>query len=185
MAKNPQRLVALLRAVNVGGTGKLAMADLRAFFGELGFPEAKTVVQTGNVVFQSGIAPATLEKKFETEAGKRLGLKSDFMLRSAAEWRRIVRANPFAAFAETDPASMVVAFAKAAPTKDASSALEAATQDLPEELKVVGREIYVKYPNGQGRSKLDLAKLERKHPSIRATARNWNTVMKIAALLGA
>ena len=185
MARKPQRLVALLRAVNVGGTGKLAMADLRAFFAELGFPDAKTVVQTGNAIFESEVAPAMLEKKLETEAAKRLGLKSDFILRSAADWRRIVKANPFAAFAETDPAFMVVAVAKVAPTKDAIAALNEATQEVPEELKVVGSEIYIRYPEGQGRSKLDLAKIERRHPSIRATARNWNTVLKIAALLDA
>ena len=184
MASKPKQLVALLRAVNVGGTGKIAMADLRAFFAELGYADAKTIVQTGNVVFESGDAPATLEKKLETEAAKRLGLKSDFILRGAADWRRVVAGNPFADFAEDNPTFMVVAFAKAAPTQDAISALEAASKDLPEQVKVLGREIYIKYPNGQGRSKLDLAKVERRHPSIRATARNWNTVLKIAALLG-
>ena len=179
------KLVALLRAVNVGGTGKVAMADLRAFFADLGYPDAQTIVQTGNVVFDAPEAdPAALEKTLETEAAKRLGLKSDFIIRTAAEWRGLIAVNPFPDFAAGNPTFMVVSFAKTAPDKDAIAALEAATEGLPETLRVIGREIYIMYPEGQGRSKLDLAKVERRHPSVRATARNWNTVAKIAALLG-
>jgi len=184
MAANPERRVALLRAVNVGGTGKVAMAGLRAFFAELGYPDAKTVVQTGNVVFDADEKPAELERRLEKEAARRLGLKSDFMVRTAKEWAALVAANPFPDFAAENPTFMVVAVAKTKPGREAAAALDAAAEGLPETLKVVGREIYITYPDGQGRSKLDLARVERKHPSVRATARNWNTVLKIAALLG-
>lgn len=178
------RRVALLRAINVGGTGKVKMADLRAMLAEEGFTDIETVVQTGNVVFEAAEQdPAKLERSLEEAAVRRLGLKSDFIIRTPEEWQAVIANNPFADFAADMPNSMVVAFAKTAPDAAAITALEAATEGLPETLRVIGREIFISYPDGQGRSKLDLVKVERKHPSVRATARNWNTVMKVAALL--
>jgi len=178
------KCIALLRAINVGGTGKVKMADLRAMFAAGGFADAETVVQTGNVVFGAADADTgELERRLEQAASEQLGLNSDFILRSAEEWKAVVAGNPFADFAADNPTFMVVAFAKADPDAEAIAALHAATDGLPESLEVVGREIYVMYPEGQGRSKLDLAKIERKHPTVRATARNWNTVLKVAALL--
>jgi len=180
------RHVALLRAVNVGGTGMVAMAALRDLFSALGFGEAKTLLQSGNVVFDGGrTAPAKLELMLEGEALSRLGLRTAFMIRTAAEWRSIVAANPFPDFARDNPAFLHVGFAKAAPDEAAVAAVAEAIAGLPEQVRMIGRESYILYPAGAGRSKLGpaLVKVERKHPSIRATARNWNTVMKIAALL--
>ena len=162
------------------------MSDLRAFFSDLGFSSARTVLQTGNVVFDAPPGDdKALENKLEAECEKRLGLKPDFLIRSIADWGSVVARNPFSDFASAAPASMVVAFAKDAPDPDAIAALEAAAEGLPEKLKVDGREIYIIYPNGQGLSKLNLSKVERKHAGVRATARNWNTVLKIAALADA
>ncbi|MCW5697082.1 MAG: DUF1697 domain-containing protein [Bauldia sp.] len=178
--------VALLRAVNVGGTGMVAMAALRDLFADLGFGAAKTLLQSGNVVFDGGrTAPAKLEATLEAEALSRLGLRTDFIIRTAAEWSGVVAANPFPDFARDNPKFLHVGFAKSAPDKAAIAAVEEAIAGLPEQVKMNGRESYIVYPGGAGTSKLGpaLVKVERKHPSIRATARNWNTVMKIAALL--
>jgi uncharacterized protein (DUF1697 family) len=162
------------------------MSDLQTLFSDLGFFGARTVLQTGNVVFEAPPGDdKAMENRLEAECSKRLGLDPDFLIRSDADWGGVIARNPFPGFASVSPASMVVAFAKDAPDPDAIAALEAATEGQPERLKVNGREIYIIYPNGQGRSKLSLSKIERKHPSVRATARNWNTVLKIAALVRA
>lgn len=162
------------------------MSDLRALFLGLGFFGARTILQTGNVVFDAPPGDdKALENRLEAECAKRLGLRPDFLIRTAADLGAIISRNPFLDFASSNPASMVVAFAKAAPDPDAIAALKAATEGQPERLEVDGREIYIIYPDGQGRSKLNLSKVERKHPGVRATARNWNTVLRIAALAGA
>lgn len=177
--------VALLRAINVGGTGKVKMADLRQMFADEGFGDVETILQTGNVVFEAPSGePAELEAQLEEAAAARLGLKSDFIIRTPDEWKSVLADNPFAAFAADNPSSMVVAFAKSAPDQSATAALEEAVDGLPEQIRIIARELFITYPDGQGRSKLDLAKVERKHPVIRATARNWNTVRKVAACLG-
>ena len=176
--------IALLRAINVGGTGKVKMADLRAMLVAEGYTNVETVVQTGNVIFdRPKLDGAALEAKLEQTTSTRLGITPDYLVRTPAEWKALIAANPFAAFAVDTPSFMVVAFAKVAPDAAGIAALEAATEGLPETLTVIGREIFITYPNGQGRSKLDLTKVERRHPAVRATARNWNTVLKIGALL--
>ncbi|MHA1559570.1 MAG: DUF1697 domain-containing protein, partial [Alphaproteobacteria bacterium] len=95
-----QRRIALLRAVNVGGTGKVAMSDPRAFFSDLGFSGARTVLQTGNVVFDAPPGgDKALENKLEEECAKRFGLRLDFLIRSVADWGGVMARNPFSDFA--------------------------------------------------------------------------------------
>lgn len=163
--------VALLRAINVGGHGKLPMADLVQHFASAGFKDVKTLLQSGNVVFSGkGKPPAQLERALEAKVG------TDVLVRTAAEWSEIVDANPFRAEAKSDPGRLLVMFLKSEPTADFE-------WPGPERMKRVGRQLYIVYPNGAGTSKLTGALIERKM-AVRGTARNWNTVMKIAALLG-
>jgi len=175
--------VALLRAINVGGHGKVAMADLRAMLGDLGFAAPQSLLQTGNLVFGSDIAGADLETLLEREAAERLGLATDFLVRSAAEWPAIVAANPFPAMARDDPSHLVVMLLKQPPE---AARLEALRAWIPgrETIEAVGRELYIAYPDGIGTSKLTGAVIERRL-GTRGTARNWNTVAKLVALLQA
>src|SRR5262245_45462711 len=88
--------VALLRAVNVGGRNKIAMADLRDLFGVLGLPGAKSLLQSGNLVFESDRrTDASLENLLETETAKRLGVSVDYFIRTAREWAATIANNPF------------------------------------------------------------------------------------------
>ena len=95
---------ALLRGINVGGNKMIAMAALRAALAEMGFADARTLLQSGNVVFRAPArAPAKLEALLEKEAGTRFGFSPDFHVRTADEWRAVVAANPFPREAKADP----------------------------------------------------------------------------------
>jgi uncharacterized protein (DUF1697 family) len=171
--------IALLRAINVGGTKPVAMADLRAFFGELGFEDARSLLQTGNVVFGGGSGRgAELETLLESEAEKRLGLITAFMVRTAKEVDQIVARNPFPEEAADDPRHLVAMFLKDAPPAASVKALRAAISGS-EIVELVGKQLYVVYPDGIGRSKLTNRVIESKLGTS-CTGRNWNTVLKIA-----
>ena len=176
--------IALLRAINVGGNKKVAMADLRDFMAELGFRDVRSLLQTGNLVFRGkGQTSAELERTLENEARKRLHLDTDFFVRSTKEWRAVIAQNPFPDEAESDPSHLVVMALKDAPDAAAVSALQAAVQG-PELVRADGKQLYVVYPAGIGRSRFTLKLIEGKL-GTRATGRNWNTVLKIAKVAAA
>jgi len=173
--------VALLRAINVGGTAQVAMADLRAMFTGLGFTGVRTLLQSGNVVFNGGARSSDeLERLLEAETARRLGLTTDILVRTAEEWAGLIAANAFPAEARAAPAYLHAMCLKAAP---ASVVALSAAFDGPEQVALADRTLYITYPNGAGRSKLTNTLIERKL-GTRGTARNWNTVLKIGALLG-
>jgi uncharacterized protein (DUF1697 family) len=173
--------VALLRGVNLGGHKLIAMSDLRAWAERLGLRDVRTLLQSGNLVFRGGSKTgAALEAMLEAAAGGLLGLETAFHVRTADELRAIVARNPFPAAAEQDPGRLVVVFLKTAPAAAAVAALVAVIPGR-EELRADGRQLYVVYPDGQGTSKLP-ALIDRKL-RISGTARNWNTVRKLAALV--
>jgi uncharacterized protein (DUF1697 family) len=172
--------IAFLRAVNVAGHGRVAMADLRAMMMAAGFSDVQTVLQSGNVVFAGGRAGAALEARLEQEAARRLDLKTDFLVRSAKEWREVIAANPFPDEAEHDPGHLVVMVLKGAPSAKAVDAVQAAVRGR-EQVRGGRTVLYITYPDGIGRSKLTGAMIESKL-DIRGTARNWNTVMKLGEL---
>lgn len=175
------RCVALLRAVNLGPHKKIAMADLKAMFVALGFEDAKTLLISGNVVFEAGSkTPAALEKLLEAEAAKRLKLNTEFFVHTAAQWEQMLAANPFKTMAKDDPSHLVVFALKGAPNAAAVKQLN--DGGGPEEAKAAGGALYVSYPDGIGRSKLN-ANAGWKKLGTPATGRNWNTAQKIAALL--
>jgi uncharacterized protein (DUF1697 family) len=173
--------IALLRAVNVGGRS-LKMGDLAAFARDLGLGEPRTLLQSGNLVFESPArGDAALENRLETEAEKRFGFAIDFMVRSAADWRALMAANPFADAARDDPAHLLVMPLKVAPARGALEALRQAIKG-PELVELASRDAYLIYPDGIGRSKLTITVVE-KALGVRGTARNWNTAVKIAEML--
>jgi uncharacterized protein (DUF1697 family) len=172
--------IALLRAVNVGGR-VLKMAELAAFARDMGLENPSTLLQSGNLVFESsGSGGEAVERRLESEAAARFGFPIDFVLRTADEWRAIIADNPFTGEARDDPAHLLVMPLKSAPARGALEALRAAIKG-PERAEIVGRDAYLVYPAGIGASKLTITVIER-HLGVRGTARNWNTVMKLAAM---
>jgi uncharacterized protein (DUF1697 family) len=172
--------VALLRGINVGGNKLIAMAELRVVLAAMGLADVRTLLQSGNVVFRAPAqASGKLEARLETEAGKRFGFAPDFHVRTAGEWREVVRANPFPKEASADPGHLLVSFYKAPLDIALVKALQAAITG-PEIVRCSGRHLYMTFPNGVGTSKA--AVLVDRMLGVRGTARNWNTVTKLAAL---
>jgi uncharacterized protein (DUF1697 family) len=175
--------LALLRAVNVGGRQPILMAELRDLLLTLGFVGVRSLLQSGNLVFRSNARTGTdLEGFLEQEAAKHLDLQTDFMVRTEEEWKRIVADNPFPEEANHDPGHLVVMFLKRAPSAKEVETLQAAITG-PEIVRLNAREAYIVYPAGIGRSRLTNTFVEKKF-GTRGTARNWNTVLKLAALVG-
>ncbi|MBB3314470.1 uncharacterized protein (DUF1697 family) [Rhizobium sp. BK181] len=165
--------VALLRAINVVGTGKLPMAELKAVCEGLGFSDVKTYIQSGNVLFRADEAEADVEQKLDDALGKLLGKKPGVMLRSRKELEAIVANAPFP---DVKPNYLLVSFLPEAAPDDA---LDRMVAPDGEEAVVAGREIYVHFPIGSGKSKLKLPALKP------GTTRNLNTVRKLAEMAGA
>ena len=173
--------LAFLRAVNLAGHNKVGMSDLRDLLAELKLERPRTLLQSGNLVFESQRrTSAQLESLLEGAATRRLGLTTDFFVRTAKEWAAIVAGNPFRAEASKDPGHLVVLLLKKAATTTAVAALQEAITGR-EVVRGAGRHAYIVYPDGIGRSRLTLALIERKL-GTRGTARNWNTVLKLGAL---
>ena len=173
--------VAFLRAVNVGGIGKVAMADLKALAEDIGLADPKTLLQSGNLVFEgAGKSPATIEKLLEREVVKRLGVETDIMVRTARELKAAIAHNPFPKEAKSDPALLHVRFLKKAVDAAAVATLRGAIKGR-EIVKGTGREVFIYFPDGAGTSKLTNPIIERQL-GARGTSRNWNTVTKLAEL---
>lgn len=165
--------VALLRAVNVGGTSKLPMAQLKRIAQETGFEDARTYIASGNLIFSSALGADEVRAKLEAGLAAFMGKPVPVMIRAAAEMAGVAKANPF----KDAPGRRVLAtFLAEAPPKDA---LEHARGHDGERLALGTREIYVDYCGTLlGRSKLRI-------PAAAAgTARNMNTVAKLAELAG-
>jgi len=162
--------IALLRAINVGGTCKLAMSDLKALCEKVGFSDVKTYIQSGNVLFRSELSAGDAARILDEALAKIMGKAPGVMVRSREQLEKIAESNPFPA---AKPNYLMVNFL---PEASPADALEKLVAPDGEEVHVAGCEIYVHYPNGSGRSKLKLPAL--KH----ATSRNLNTVRKLAEL---
>jgi uncharacterized protein (DUF1697 family) len=174
--------VALLRAVNVAGHGTVSMAELRDLVGRLGFSSVRTVLQSGNVVFEADRRqPEAIERLLERGIAARLKVTSDCFVRTSREWTALVAANPFPDEARANPGRLVLMCLKAAPAAKSVAALQAAIRG-PEVVRPNGRHLYLVYPEGIGRSRLTGTLIERAL-GARGTARNWNTVLRLAALL--
>lgn len=173
--------VGLLRAVNLGSRNRVAMSDLREMVEGLGFGEVRTLLQSGNVVFRGGRRSSPqLEQVLERGAREHLGFPIEFFVRTADDWRDVIANNPFPKEAARDPGHLLVMFLKQVPSRAQVEALQKRITGR-EVVRAHGRQAYFVYPDGVGRSKLTNAVIE---PTIatRGTARNWNTVLKLAAL---
>jgi uncharacterized protein (DUF1697 family) len=162
--------VALLRAINVGGTGLLPMADLRALCTSIGFADVRTYIQSGNVLFRSDLPAGAAAQGLAQVLAERLGKPAGVVVRSGAELAALAADNPFS---HAKPNLLMVNFL---PDPLPDNPLEGLVAPDGEEVHVGPREIYVHHPNGSGRSRFKLPVLKR------ATARNINTVRKLAEM---
>jgi uncharacterized protein (DUF1697 family) len=173
---------ALLRAVNVAGSGVMKMADLRRLCEKIGFGDVATLLQSGNVVFTAKGTDRTVAKALADAIEKGHGFRPAIAVRTAAEIADAVTGNPFKAETRADPRFVVVGFAADFPTAGAAGRIAAIKGPSGERLKLSGRDFYVHYPEGQGRSKVTNAVLERAL-GVPVTVRNWNTVTKLKAMM--
>jgi len=174
--------IALLRGINVGGRKPVAMGDLRDLLTRAGLAEVQSLLQSGNLVFRSAShTAAQLEALLESRVAAQLALDTRFFVRSAAEWAAIVRRNPFPDEADRDPGHLVVMLFKQKPRAGDVKTLQAGIRGR-EVIRAGGPHAYIVFPDGQGRSKLTNALIERTLGTP-GTARNWNTVLKLEALV--
>ena len=178
MTEAPIR-IALIRAINVGGRS-MPMAELRAMVAQLGFTGVHTLLQSGNLVFRGEGSDEAVEAKLEAASEQRFGYQADYFVRTIDDWDEIITNNPFADEARNDPARLVVVTLKSKVADGAVDTLRGAIKGR-EYAEAKGRCAYVVYPDGQGESKLAISVIERAL-GARGTARNWNTVLKLAAL---
>ena len=172
--------IALLRGINVGGRALVSMSHLRRSLTDLGLADVRTLIQSGNVVFRDNRKPDALERLLEGHAQKTLGRPITFFVRTAAELDDVIARNPFPEEAKRDPGHLVVTFLKTAPPRAALRALEAAISG-PETIAASGKQLFIVYPAGIGRSRLTNKLIEDKLATS-GTARNWNTILKLAAM---
>ena len=163
--------IALLRAINVGGTGMLPMKELSALCTELGLAKVRTYIQSGNVVFESRLSEEKVRAALEKALAERMRKTIDVMVRTAAELRSVLEANPFP---DAQPAKVAVVFRSGPAPK---GLLENLVIPGGEEVRLGKREIYIHYPDGMGRSKLKLSSAVGV-----VTVRNINTVAKLVAM---
>jgi uncharacterized protein (DUF1697 family) len=162
--------VALLRAVNVGGTGKLPMSELKKMCETLGFAGVRTYIASGNVVFESRKSEAAVKKALEASLEAYAGKPVGVLVRTGAEMQAVLKANPFPKMA---PNRTVAVFLDKPPPGDALAAVKGRKD---EQIKLGRREIYIHYGDGMGQSKLVV-------PAAKAgTARNINTIAKLAEM---
>lgn len=164
--------IALLRAINVGGTGKLPMAELRALCEKAGFADVRTYIASGNLLLSSPLTPAQVKARLEELLAKRFGKHFPVMLRSRAQLQAVVRANPFP---EAESNRLLIVFLDEKPPKDSLAAVRIPGR---ERLELRGRELYIHFPDGMGKSKL-------KVPFANTgTGRNLNTVRTLLEMAG-
>lgn len=169
--------ISLLRGINVGGNKLIKMEALKGLYASLGFDHPRTLLQSGNVVFGAkGTDQARLEKRIAGAIAEEFGFEVEIMLRSLSQWRDMMARNPFAG-RDLNPSRLVVMVLARKPDAEGLRRL-LATDIAPEEIVPSGKELYIHYPDGIGRSKLAKVPMEKllKTPG---TARNWNTVTKL------
>jgi uncharacterized protein (DUF1697 family) len=185
--RHMSRYLALLRGINVGGHNKVAMTDLRDVTAALGHTEIATYIQSGNMVFGRAETDVTrMADVLELEIAARLGVRSVVVLVSRTELAQVIAANPFPD--EINLKCLHAVFRRDEIDKNDIDLVAMAVQRAREtgsrdDAAVVGRTMYLRTPDGLGRSEL-AAQLARSKVQSAGTARNWATVTKLMAMLG-
>lgn len=176
--------IVLLRAVNVGGTGKLPMATFRKVLEDLGCRNVATYIQSGNAVLDATGSSAKVSEKIAAALLKEMGKPCDVVIRTRAEIERVIAGNPYAVEAVADGARVHAVFLPGHAAKDATKGLDSIVAQYPtrrDRYHLAGDTLYLHLPDGAGESKLTGKALERAL-GVAGTARNWNTVLKLFAM---
>jgi len=168
----------MLRGVNLGSHNKINMSALRALYESLKLEDPRTYVQSGNVIFRSKekISPA-LAKKIQNAIERKFKCCPEVILRTTDELRSAIAATPFPASRGLEPGKILITFLNAEPGPEAQTTL-LKLKKHPEEIHLKGRELYIYFPNGAGRSKLPWSTIA-EALKTQGTARNWNSVTKM------
>jgi uncharacterized protein (DUF1697 family) len=175
--------ISLLRGINMTGHNKIKMTDLAALFRKLGFKDAETYIQSGNVIFtiQGDLTTKEIASIVEGAIARKFGYSVSAIIRTEKELREAVALNPFLSEKDFDPAKMAVLFLAERPSPD-QIAKVAKVDYPPDKFKIIGKEIFIYCPNGFGKTKLYTNFFENKM-KVTGTARNWktiNTILEIA-----
>jgi uncharacterized protein (DUF1697 family) len=171
-------VICMLRGVNVGAHHRVKMDDLKKLCTSLKLCDPQTYVQSGNIIFTTDERDLDkLRKNLEAAIHKKFGFQTDAILRSTKDLREVVANNPFAKRRGIEPGKLLVTFFSGDPGEEPRKQVRAIKCD-PEEIFIEGREAYIYFPNGAGRSKLNWALIP-KTLKVQGTARNWNSVTKM------
>lgn len=173
-------LISMLRGVNVGSHNRIKMNALQALYESLRFQDPRTYVQSGNVIFRTKekSSPA-LAKRIQNAIEPTFKCSPEVILRTTDELRKVIAANPFAG-RDLHPGKILVTFLATEPGPEAHSTL-LSLKSYPEEIHLKGRELYIYFPDGAGKSKLPWSRVEKLFQTT-GTARNWNSVTKMLAI---
>jgi uncharacterized protein (DUF1697 family) len=175
-------IISFLRGVNVTGNHQIKMDALRALYVSIGLRDAQTCVQSGNVVCTTKEKNLTLlARKIEDAIERRFGFRPEVVLRTASELRDVIARNPFAKRPGIEPSKLLVTFLNKEPGREVREWV-LTIKDEAEEVRVDGRELYIYFPDGMGRSKVWRA--VGKVLKNSGTGRNWNTVTKLNEMAG-
>ena len=174
-------LVVLLRGVNVGGKNKMPMARFRAAASSVGCADARTYIQSGNLVCRSALAAEALASVLDDAIADHFGFSVPLVVCDAARWRRILNANPFKDESDQDAGRVQVCFAQVTAPRGAGRTLETGAKG-GERVHVKAGVIWIHYPDGIARSRLTPVLLDRT-VGAPVTARNWRTIIRLDAML--
>jgi uncharacterized protein (DUF1697 family) len=173
--------IVLLRAVNVGGTGKLPMADFRALLIALGYKHVETYIQSGNAVFETSAKPDKVASTIAAALEKLTGSPAGVIVRTTDQLKRLIDSNPYATEAAANGALVHAAFLAGPAGKEAEAALAAIVAKYParrDRYILDGDAIYFHFPDGAGETKFTGKTLD-KAIGVIGTGRNWNTILKL------
>ena len=175
------RYVALLRGINVGGNSKVPMADLKKLLESLGFSNVKTLLNSGNVLFDTSETLPALQTKLESQLQKTFGFPIHTIIRPVDDMCALVKANPFAGITVTPETRLYITFLSEKPTTTVPIPYESPEKDF-RILQVKDGILASVFVLSAKRNSTDAMKVIEKEYGKKVTTRNWNTVLKIASL---
>lgn len=172
-------LISFLRGVNMIGHNKIKMADLSSLFREIGYHDAETYIQSGNVVFTAGnrLSPGKISYNIGRVIREKFGYEIPVLLRTGKDMEKIIKGNPYREREDFDASRLAVVFLSEFPGEEQLARFRDVSY-LPDEFRIAGKEIYIYCPNGFGRTKLHTNFFENRL-KITCTARNWQTVNRL------
>jgi uncharacterized protein (DUF1697 family) len=173
------KYISVLRGINVGGKRKILMADLKKLYAELGFENCISYIQSGNVIFASEkLSNTKLGRKIEDAISEKFGFDVPVIVRTCEEWNQSVQTNPYTKTHKTE--NLHVSFLNETPKAELSEALNELNFE-PDHFQIIDKDVFIYCPGQYHKTKLSNQFFESKL-KLKATTRNWNTVLKLLEL---